>query len=1743
MHFQIRQDCKSRKILALVILITLFFPGFLAISRANGQDNQTIPRTSDSGPIDSILWKVSHSGIPGTYPTMPPFVSNFTEVGPNYIIVGTDKGLAVLAMNGSTRIKFDTFQPVIDIAVAGDLSGDDQRDLVAVVLDQDHPNIYAISSTDGAQLWSFNPTILGFNKDTLLQQNYTTYSWDIESVDDLNNDGVQDLVLSSWFRVFALSGITGQVLWTNSISCSDDVWKIAVIDDINLDNQKEIIVASEKGEVISLQGQTGQKIWSYTIQKVTYSTSYYTPTDFPVSISDVKVGPDLDGDGASDLLITGDDGIFRILSSKSGAEIAKATIYDNNLSPNSYVSFGGEWYTYQERLFTKSGAKIFPVPDMNGDAIGDWMIIAYNLDVDYSSPSRDKILGTFLDVKATASGQVPLIVNASWSDNLVFGDASSPCVITVGSEKRLYYHSTETVTSTSGLFISESISAGVFYYLFNAEEIPTANPTLVAEIEDSTTEESEESGSQSEQWHETYLIDIGDITADGVSDLFGFTKKGTYYVLDTQMGDILWKRYLHEYTPLVTTIGDLNDDGVADLLYSSQCAFSPEWGASSSEKNLHVDLCAINGRSGSVIWRLQLPSTVYEGVMDLRNLGDLTSDGFADFACWIIPSYIPSEIKSYIMSRTGKESIDTVISNREDIYRGLMADYTRVLYIDGASGVIQKSQPLFQSPYKFYRDNVTLGDYNCYYNRINDQAPRAWFHDDSRTNYDWSEEWGPSTLRHVDTIDIKEGQRLSGNAFDTWDEQDNNYTVEAKNTTAQLQVGGTREFNSRGLTTQGDGLIWRVNSSNVGGGGHKLVAEARFNQSQPLDATLTGIKVTYTGNLSTSIDSYTVSAWDFTHSLWVRISGNDINTTTFGTSVEMYLSSTTDFCKKDENNITIIKIEGTDTEPFAAAIDKLTVKYLYKHHNYTVDAVYSGSQWQTILNCSIPLDLSDSKSIGVMEYTVSELERISALKIQTGLWVNRTGSFKVQYSLYNVTKQSWVSCNWTNVGSWASGTNVFPELYGSWGSNRSSYEQFTFDLNEYHTDEMFVTMAGTRDCSSSSRLDYENKTSLSHFVDVGSKTVLLQINVTSNNAFNLSLDSIGMVAMAWGLAPGKYDETYAFDCVGQQFTTSQLLNLQVQDFQVINGTGDDALDVLAITGYNKYDSTYPCSSSLRLFDLKNGVNFTKWTTNDEKLPCYKVRAQIPNTSGTNSWILTGAFWNGSGRYYVSKIVENAHWDSAISRSRFANFSDDFVAIDFDLSLPSDVLATSLDNVEEDYFFLTTIALTTNGVKGILVFKETAIPLGQSYHIYGEFRILNATNFAILGVVPCQITSTYVNFANILTGGAQILLAPDDFNGDGFLDHVVISSTSASSSDPYSYSSGGTSILRVFSGNVGGSGVANQLYQKEFPGLTSDTYNYMGGTSNLQRQMPSSSIGDTDGDGAAELAVGLEVSSYGGAKGSSIFILNIKQGTEKESICTPYVSLYYGNMQIQKHFYSRMATMDATSSQKTSVVFVQRTNYKNQLSGGYKITETSEILDVQNQTVLLRIQVEIDAIFRVHDMNNDGEGEYLLSSGGILYCYNSAFKVTLSNIIDGETRPGNEFTVEWTSTATRPVYELVVDDMGYGTTSNPSAHVSLGSGSRHLEVMLYDSSGIFIAIDDATIIIPPNITMPLITIFFISGMVVAFIWRKRRRAGWRRRNSYDLEKTASHTTLGNPTKATKDENVSKLNAKGGLFGGN
>jgi outer membrane protein assembly factor BamB len=162
---------------------------------------------------------------------------------------------ALDGLTGGTVWSFDTYeQPQSGWVYAmddlgSDLTGDGVPEIV-ICCGSYNDRVYCLNGATGAQVWTFNAQDASF---------------DIRSCQDINNDGIRDVVVglgddSVSRQVIALSGANGQVLWSRPTGGT--VWNLTFVSDLDGDGIREIVPALWTGTLMCINGRTGAVEWS-----------------------------------------------------------------------------------------------------------------------------------------------------------------------------------------------------------------------------------------------------------------------------------------------------------------------------------------------------------------------------------------------------------------------------------------------------------------------------------------------------------------------------------------------------------------------------------------------------------------------------------------------------------------------------------------------------------------------------------------------------------------------------------------------------------------------------------------------------------------------------------------------------------------------------------------------------------------------------------------------------------------------------------------------------------------------------------------------------------------------------------------------------------------------------------------------------------------------------------------------------------------------------------------------------------------------------------------------------------------------------------------------------------------------------------------------------------------------------------------------------------------------------------------
>lgn len=1497
---------------------------------------------------DAILWKYGQ-GLIGTGSTMQPRLVHFSQGGDPYIVVGMDGSLATISLDGYIEMSYITFGEVIDFDLIDDISGDNAADIVLNVYDQEHPNVIAISSKDSEELWIYRPQVESVDQTTLNTKYYTPYTWDVQTINDINNDGISDVAISAWYKVIVLDGKTGRELWVNSKDLTNDIWKIKLLDNM-------IIAGSENGELVALNEKDGQKIWSYKtppIRMITISPEGYSEIDVPNSIDDIVIINDINNDNVDDLLVASDDGKVMLISGKLGMMLDSFKFFsltDINLDwRNRYLEFHSQDisspYSSVERIFQIAGAKFFTIPDINGDGKEDFLVMGCWLDYIWSNDNR--INGTIFNIN---NGNFEILGQFSYDATYLYS-SSYPTIINTSSDMRFFLY----VAQVPGK--SAQDSAGIYGININNKDfiIDGSNFTDPAFV----YRDFDINIMYSKQKATFYLLNVGDINRDGIDDLFAISKYcGKYLLIDGKNNNVMWVRTIKPGEAKISQIQDINGDGVKDLLYKKIKDFNPNWMDTPVANGLINELLTLDAKTGKILWEFNLPfPQYYEGLRDLLDVGDINDDNIDDYAAWIIPSELPNSTKNIIKNLSGDSSLNLNDKEREEaIYRALLSNYTKLIIIDGSNGVVLWNTPLIDFIYNFYRDYANLGTYTNplnlsssggdYYLRTNHQLPESWINGSDEIL--WNKEWSPSSLLHANSIGVEYGDYISGSLFDLSGEM-GNYTIRA--------------------------------------------------QEQP----------------------------------WSNL-------------------------------------------------------------------------WATSVNLTFPLDFSGEKQLGLMEYPLSQLERFAALKMQTSLLVNDSTNpnwYNCTYEIYNESGGKWILCNWSRNIYWDS---RYPDLYGSFnnsdnGGYRNDYNNFTFST-DFRDDEMYVMTRGTYNREKGLYFDYENETTLSDFID-SNKQITIRLNVTNGNkAFETSLQNFGIGAFYWGLYGNQYDRSYIYDynlSSENYFTDINLLNLEVQAFKVINGTGDKYLDVLVVIGNDITDNSF--NTKLRLFDIKYQKNYTKWSRTHTNIP-YHPLTILPMNYSLNYWILSGTFVTGTTHYFSIKLIQNPHWD--VQLSYFDNYDESKTIINFHWSINS-----------PGYEILGKVNLTKDG-------KKIGLILGDSASIDKCIKIVDVSTTTITGRIATDqlLSSGGIAEDNIPNTGYKLLLSYDDFNGDNYLDHVGYYLKTY----PNRFGGYETTELRVYSGNSG-ENESKVLFTYTPP--VSEYWKEHGDEYQLSLEggvkLPFASIGDINSDGISDAIIGLQMGkmnrhdSFNPFKGAYISYYDISSGSEnnvteitaKKWTLEPFHFIMKGwGVSSRIDFFDFIKNIGDFSGDGNDDVLVSRYLYDKKLYSitmdrySYSAKKTLEILDPINQKTLFRFNLDMDSFYPLDDVNEDGKREGIITYGETFICVNSKFTVHFSNLEEGQKMQTNDFTIKWETTGNYDYFKVFINGNEYGSTTSTNLFVSLGGGTKKIDIYMYSRDGCVIAIDTVTINVPADFLFLglIITISAVFACVFITYYQivKRRR---------------------------------------------
>lgn len=306
----------SRAVLVPLLALGVALTATVGLSLASAGEVVAPPTPPESShppaPVASIgggSVRLPRPGISGSIAAEPQLVYLDGD-GAAEVAFGTTSGFYIVGKDGIEQ-HIGPLAPVSEFVSITDISNDGTNDFVVTVSDTQFPNIRAYDTVTGEEIWSYRPAQVTF-ANNLMWTNQQTLTFDL-SVDDLDGNGVEEVLATSGYRLYALDASNGELRW--HYEWRDNVWKSAPVADFTGDGIRDVLVGSQDGYLIGVNGESGEESWK------THLTDDYkafdengSPTmDIPQGIWDIVPLPSGD-----EVVVTSEDGFVRLVSTANG---------------------------------------------------------------------------------------------------------------------------------------------------------------------------------------------------------------------------------------------------------------------------------------------------------------------------------------------------------------------------------------------------------------------------------------------------------------------------------------------------------------------------------------------------------------------------------------------------------------------------------------------------------------------------------------------------------------------------------------------------------------------------------------------------------------------------------------------------------------------------------------------------------------------------------------------------------------------------------------------------------------------------------------------------------------------------------------------------------------------------------------------------------------------------------------------------------------------------------------------------------------------------------------------------------------------------------------------------------------------------------------------------------------------------------------------------------------------------------
>lgn len=338
------------------------------------------------------------------------------------------------------------------------------RDIILFIEDENQPSVILYSLDTLQKIWSFTSYMKGYNDvGVKIDKKIPIFDYSFTN---------ENLFLVAGYTVYNLDIKTGKEKW--HYNYSDNIWSVAVINDINKDSIRDIVISVQPESIISLSGNNGEVLWKSEIaSNIDISIDNKMLGSIKTNIWDLHFIKDV-------IIATSEDGNIYKVTTDEGKIIRKQEIISK--IPNSIIY---QAYLDGDNVKKLSGLETYKIfntriiNDLNNDKINDLLVTTFETNeyVNYNEKPTIFILdGNSLNIIGKFELSEKQLLNVSVSDDLD---------ICLYDGKKIIHFNAKDYSNTSEIRIDSAhnnisiitIDDSLYIYSNNLYKIDITDPT------------------------------------------------------------------------------------------------------------------------------------------------------------------------------------------------------------------------------------------------------------------------------------------------------------------------------------------------------------------------------------------------------------------------------------------------------------------------------------------------------------------------------------------------------------------------------------------------------------------------------------------------------------------------------------------------------------------------------------------------------------------------------------------------------------------------------------------------------------------------------------------------------------------------------------------------------------------------------------------------------------------------------------------------------------------------------------------------------------------------------------------------------------------------------------------------------------------------------------------------------------------------------------------------------------------